>query len=99
MKTFNEKCYDLLMQIPKGKITTYKLIAEALNTKAYLAVGNAMKNNPYVLTVPCHRVVHSNGNVGGYVKGIEKKIEILKSEGIDISNNKIINLKKYLFRF
>uniref|UniRef100_A9A8M1 Methylated-DNA--protein-cysteine methyltransferase n=1 Tax=Methanococcus maripaludis (strain C6 / ATCC BAA-1332) TaxID=444158 RepID=A9A8M1_METM6 len=99
MKTFNEQCYDLLMQIPKGKVTTYKLIAEALNTKAYRAVGNAMKNNPNVLTVPCHRVVNSNGYVGGYVNGVEKKIEFLKNEGIDISDNKIINLHGYLFRF
>jgi len=99
MKTFNEQCYDLLMQIPKGKVTTYKLIAEALNTKAYRAVGNAMKNNPNVLTVPCHRVVNSNGYVGGYVNGIEKKVELLKSEGIDISDNKIVNLRGYLFRF
>ena len=99
MKTFNEQCYDLLMQVPKGKVTTYKLIAEALNTKAYRAVGNAMKNNPNVLTVPCHRVVNSNGYVGGYVNGVEKKIEFLKNEGIDISDNKIINLHGYLFRF
>ncbi|ABO35905.1 methylated-DNA--protein-cysteine methyltransferase [Methanococcus maripaludis C5] len=99
MKTFNEQCYDLLMQITKGKVTTYKLIAEALNTKAYRAVGNAMKNNPNVLTVPCHRVVNSNGYVGGYVNGIEKKIELLKNEGIYISDNKIINLSGYLFRF
>ncbi|GAA0129326.1 MGMT family protein [Methanococcus maripaludis] len=99
MKTFNEQCYDLIMQIPKGKVTTYKIIAEALNTKAYRAVGNAMKNNPKILTVSCHRVVNSNGYVGGYVNGVEKKIEILKNEGVVISGGKITDLKKYLFVF
>ncbi|WP_459201610.1 MGMT family protein [Methanococcus sp. CF] len=99
MKTFNEQCYELLKQIPRGKVTTYKLIAQALNTNAYRAVGNAMKNNPNVLTVPCHRVVNSNGAVGGYVTGTEKKIKILENEGIKIYNGKIVNLEEYLFRF
>jgi len=99
MTSFNDRCYDILKKVPKGRVTTYKAIAEALGTKAYRAVGNAMKNNPKVVTVPCHRVVNSDGSVGGYVHGTEKKIEILKSEGIEITNGKIVNLKRHLIIF
>ena len=92
--TFNEKCYTLLKQVPKGKVTTYKSLAEIIKTKAYRAVGNAMNKNPYAPEVPCHRVINSNGSLGGFAFGLKKKIQILKSEGIEIINNKI-DLKKY----
>jgi len=46
-KSFNERCYSALKKVPKGKVTTYKAIAQALNTKAYRAVGNAMNKNPH----------------------------------------------------
>jgi O6-methylguanine-DNA--protein-cysteine methyltransferase len=52
MKTFAEKAYDLLRQVPAGRVTTYKEIAHALGTKAYRGVGQAMKNNPYAPQVP-----------------------------------------------
>ena len=56
---FYEKCYAILRKVPKGKVTTYKEIASALNSKAYRLVGSAMHNNPYSPQVPCHRVVRS----------------------------------------
>lgn len=93
---FDEKCYSLLVKVPKGKVTTYKAIAEALGTKAYRAVGNAMNRNPYAPRVPCHRVINSDGSLGGFAFGIEKKINLLKSEGIIIQGNKI-DLNKYGF--
>ena len=96
--SFNEKCYSVILKVPKGKVTTYKEIARKLNSKAYRAVGNAMNKNPYAPRVPCHRVVKSNGEIGGFASGVKKKIEILKKEGIEIKNNKI-DLKKYLFKF
>ena len=54
---FNEKVWQLTKKIPKGKVTTYKLIAQKLKTKAYRAVGQALKRNPHAPKVPCHRVV------------------------------------------
>ena len=54
---FNEKCYELLKKIPKGKVTTYKEIAKALKTKAYRAVGNAMNKNPNPVEVPCPAII------------------------------------------
>lgn len=92
--TFNQKCYELLKQVPRGKVTTYKALANALGTKAYRAVGNAMNKNPYAPQVPCHRVINSDGNLGGFAHGLKRKIEMLKQEGVIIENNKI-NLASY----
>lgn len=97
MKSFNEKCYDILRKVPKGKVVTYKQIASIMKTKAYRAVGNAMNKNPYAPKVPCHRVIKSNGEVGGFAFGTNKKIKMLKEEGIEIQSDKI-NLKKYQFK-
>ncbi len=97
-ESFNERCYALLRKVPRGKVTTYKDLAEAMKTKAYRAVGNAMNKNPYAPQVPCHRVIKSNGEVGGFAFGTEKKTRMLKSEGIVIDNGKI-DLEKYEFRF
>ena len=98
-ESFNEKCYELLQKVPKGKITTYKIIAEKLGTRAYRAVGNAMNKNPYAPIIPCHRAVNSDGSLGGFASGTSKKAEILKLEGIEIENNKIKNFNKVLYKF
>jgi len=96
-KTFNEKCYNLLKKVPKGKVTTYKKIAKALNSDGYRAVGNAMNKNPYK-EVPCHRVVKSNCEVGGFASGTKNKIRLLKKEGIEIKKVRV-DLNKYLYKF
>jgi methylated-DNA-[protein]-cysteine S-methyltransferase len=97
-KSFNERCYKLLKKVPKGKVTTYKELAKALRSKAYRAVGNAMNKNPYAPKVPCHRVVNSDGRVGGFASGTKKKILMLRKEGVEVNKGKI-NLKKYLYKF
>lgn len=92
---FSEKCYQILKTIPKGKVTTYKAIAKKLNSKGYRAVGRAMNKNPHdTNTYPCHRVISSNGLIGGYAHGTDAKIKRLRSEGILIENNKI-DLEKF----
>jgi methylated-DNA-[protein]-cysteine S-methyltransferase len=98
-ESFNEQCYALLMQIPKGKIVTYGDIAHALDCKAYQAVGNAMAANPSPIIVPCHRVVKGNADVGNYALGRDKKIALLRSEGIEIDNHKIIDFDAVRFHF
>jgi len=95
---FKEQCYDLLKKVPQGKVTTYKALADALGTKAYRAVGNAMNKNPDAPRIPCHRVINANGALGGYAHGLKRKISLLKSEGIQIQNNRI-NLDQYGFDF
>jgi len=97
---FNEKVLNLTKKIPKGKITTYKIIADKLNSNAYRTVGQALRNNPNAPVIPCHRVIASSGHIGGY-KGKwnnNEKIKILKKEGVIIENNKI-DLRRFLFRF
>ena len=96
---FNQRVYNLTKKVPKGKVTTYKIIAGKLNTKAYRAVGNALNKN-MSKSIPCHRVVKSNSHVGGFRSGTSKKVKILREEGIRINKkNKIIELKKFLLRF
>ena len=97
--SFNEKCYELLKKIPRGKVTTYKEMARALNTKAYRAVGSAMAKNKNLIIIPCHRVIPSSGMVGNYALGKDKKIELLKKEGLSIENDKILNLEEVFFKF
>ncbi len=96
---FNEKCYELLKLIPEGKVTTYKEMANALNTKAWRAVGSAMAKNKTLYTIPCHRVVRSDGSVGQYALGADKKVGILIKEGVTVTNGKVKNLEKFMHRF
>ncbi len=96
---FAEKVYDVLRDVPSGRVTTYKKIAQRLGTKAYQAVGTALANNPYAPQVPCHRVVASDGSIGGFMgqkvgKTIDKKIKMLKSEGVIIVNGKVVNFEE-----
>lgn len=100
-KNFNEKVWGLLTKIPKGKVTTYGLIAKKLNSKGYRAVGRACKINPFAPEVPCHRVVESTGKIGNYSGsgGTKAKIRLLTGEGIEIKNNRIENFEKVLYRF
>jgi len=96
---FSERCYFFLRKVPKGKVTTYKEIAKAMHSKAYRAVGNAMNKNPYAPRVPCHRVVSSTGEIGGYAHGTRKKIEMLGKEGIKVKNEKIVDFEKKIYKF
>src|SRR5690606_35255580 len=85
MKTFLDKIYSVTSRIPKGKVATYKQIAQlAGNRKASRAVGTAMRKNPDMTVVPCHRVVGSDGKMHGYSakKGIPSKVAMLKKEGV-----------------
>jgi len=97
---FQNKVYVLCRQVPRGKITTYREIGNALGGKGqiYRAVGVALNKNPFAPKVPCHRVVNGNGFVGGFARGTERKIELLSKEGIEIIDGKI-DLEKFLFRY
>ncbi|HLP79658.1 MAG TPA: MGMT family protein [Acidobacteriota bacterium] len=95
---FSSRIYSLLRTVPKGKVTTYKALANAAGTQAYRAVGTAMNRNPDAPRTPCHRVINSNGELGGFASGLPKKIELLKAEGVKIKDNKI-DLKVYGYLF
>lgn len=78
--TFKEKVLQVVKNIPKGKTMTYMEVAKkAGSSKAYRAVGNILNKN-YDPSIPCHRVVRSDGKIGGYNRGSKKKKELLKQE-------------------
>ena len=95
----SQKLYDLLNQIPKGKVTTYKELARMLKTKGYRAVGQIVGANPNAPQVPCHRVVRTDGGLGGYAFGLDKKIQILSAEGLKIADGKVVDFEKKIFKF
>lgn len=88
------KVYELLCKIPAGKITTYGEIARKLKTKAFRGVGQIVGANPNAPRVPCHRVVRSDGGISGYAFGVDKKIALLKKEGVLVKNGKIVDFKE-----
>jgi len=97
--TFNERCYQLLKLIPEGKVTTYGEIARALDTKAWRAVGSAMAKNKNLFVIPCHRVVRSNGAIGQYALGTDKKASLLMEEGVEVVNGRVKNLGTFIHKF
>ena len=79
---FEEAVYALTRRIPKGQTRSYRWVAEQLgNPGLARAVGNALHRNPYAPTVPCHRVVRSDGTLGGYAHGLARKRALLRREG------------------
>jgi len=96
----DKKIYKKLLEVPKGKITTYGELAKAVGLKnGQRAVGKIMNKNPYPVIIPCHRVVKSDGKIGGYAYGEEIKSDMLTREGIVIKNGKILDLKNKIYRF
>lgn len=90
---FSDKVYELCKQVPAGKVTTYGAIAKKLNSSAQ-AVGQALKTNPYAPIVPCHRVVKSDGSIGGFFghktgAEVKRKIEMLREEAVKVEEGKI----------
>ena len=91
--------YELCSKVPRGKVTTYKEIGDKLGKgMVYRAVGNALNRNPHAPKVPCHRVVSTDGSIGGFAHGSSKKIILLKKEGVKVSKGKIVDFEKKLFR-
>jgi methylated-DNA-[protein]-cysteine S-methyltransferase len=84
---FQLKIWEYLKKIPKGRVKTYSQVAKAIGKpKAVRAVANAIGKNPYPPSIPCHRVIRSDGSLGGYSGrgGIKQKLKLLRSEKIDI---------------
>lgn len=99
-RNFDREVLRLVSIVPSGKITTYGEIARVLHTSPR-AVGQALRRNPRPVEVPCHRVVRSDGSLGGYA-GIEnsmKKAQLLQKEGVCIEKNRIANFETALYNF
>ena len=84
---FQLRVWKYLITIPKGSVKTYKQVAIAINKpKSARAVANACAKNPYAPNIPCHRVIRSDGGLGGYSGrgGVDQKLKLLRSEKVDI---------------
>jgi len=84
---FEKKVWNYLKTIAKGEVKTYKQVAIAIKSpKSARAVANACGKNPYAPKIPCHRVIRSDGNLGGYSGrgGIKQKLRLLRSEKVMI---------------
>ena len=82
---FQIKVWNAISKIPKGKVKTYKELARSISKpKASRAVANACGKNPFPIKIPCHRVIRSDGRLGGYSGkgGIKTKRKLLRSEGV-----------------
>lgn len=96
---FKRRVFDILNEIPYGKVITYNDIAQKIAKEKNIkrmsaqAVGHAVGSNPICLIVPCHRVIGKNGNLTGYGGGIENKMELLKLE--DVDTTKMFIKKEY----
>jgi deoxyribonuclease V len=94
-----EYTYDLVRQIPDGNISSYGAVAEALGDKiAARAVGRMMNQNPNADTMPCYKIVHSNGRLGGFGLGIDDKIRRLNAVNVEVEKNKIVDFKSVFFK-
>jgi len=93
-----EYTYDLVRQIPQGKISTYGGVAKALgDILASRAVGRMMNQNPDANNMPCYKIVHSDGRLGGFGLGIKDKIRRLNKDNIFVKDGKIVDFKNVLF--
>lgn len=96
----SDKVYELVAKIPEGKVTTYSELAKAVGRpKASRLIGLILNRNPNPVMVPCHRVVKSNGDLGGYAYGAKAKMKLLEKEGVKVSKGKIVNFEKVNFDF
>ena len=92
--------YGIVAQIPEGKVTTYGDIARALgHPRASRVIGRILNKNPNPIVTPCHRVIKSDGNIGGYAFGKARKKELLKKEGLCFIGDSTAEFAKYRIPF
>lgn len=92
---FEKKVYEAVSNIPKGEVRSYGWVARAIGRpRSYRAVGNALNKNLYPEIIPCHRVIRSDGSIGGYAKGMRAKRKLLMAEGLDCPMAGCYNHKK-----
>ena len=96
----DKKIYIKLLEVPEGMVTTYLELSNAVGLKnGQRAIGKIMNKNKHPVIIPCHRVVKSDGQVGGYAYGENVKTNMLSKEGIEIKDGKIVNIKTKIYKF
>lgn len=98
MQRKKQKLYELLREIPKGKVATYKIIAKKLKIHPRTA-GIFLGQNEHPKKYPCYKVVASDGKLGGYsgAGGLKKKVELLERDGVKVKKGKVVDLEKVLY--
>ncbi len=91
---FDQRVYDAVAEVPRGTVTTYKLLAGRVGCGSCRAVAQALRRNPYAPGVPCHRVIASDGTLGGYQgavvgEAVERKRRLLAKEGVKFENGRL----------
>ncbi|MDZ4401061.1 MGMT family protein [Prosthecobacter sp.] len=94
MTPFQQRVYEFIREVPRGKVTTYRAIAKALHCRSAQAIGQALKRNPLAPEVPCHRVIRADLTLGGYSgqtagKKMREKLALLKSEGVEFVDGRL----------
>lgn len=96
--SFEKEVFEKVKQIPKGRVATYREVARAVGREnAARAVGNALAKNPFLIIIPCHRVIKSDLTLGDYSRGREMKKKLLEGEGIEFEGNRV--KPEFLFTF
>jgi len=101
---FEQRVYDALCKVPRGKVVTYAELGRAVGCRSAQAIGQAMKRNPFAPEVPCHRVVTSALNIGGYQgdtqgERVQKKLSLLEDEGVEFSEAGELLEQERVFEF
>ena len=91
---FRRRVLDAVARIPRGRVTTYRLLGDHLGCRSYQAIGQALRRNPFAPTVPCHRVIASDLTIGGFAgqrcgPEIARKLALLSSEGVEFRGGKL----------
>jgi methylated-DNA-[protein]-cysteine S-methyltransferase len=99
-ESFHERVWHLCARTPRGRVSTYGDLARALGKPgAARAVGQALNKSPGMPKVPCHRVVASDGKLGGFAWGPKEKANLLEREGVRVENGKVADFARVRFRF
>lgn len=97
---FCQAVYEVTSLIPLGRVTTYAAIARFLGKpRSARAVGNALHINPFAPKVPCHRVVKSDGRIGGFADGARRKITLLRREGVVCAKGRVLDWSQKYYSF
>ncbi len=98
---FQDRVYGALCRVPRGRVTTYKLLAHSIGCRSPRAVGQALKRNPFAPRVPCHRVIASDFSVGGFSgktsgREVRRKLRMLAEEGVLFDKGRIVDPRRII---